>query len=88
MNTNPKTFVAVKWSDLKASKDLTGFIEDQLEFAGQTHITKAWLADTLGMLKDLDAGIADEEDFDPKLTRELAEVAKVVQAKGIQIIIL
>ena len=88
MNTNPKTLVAVKWSDLKTSKDLTGFIEDQLEFAGQTHITKAWLADTLEMLKDLDAPLQDEEDFDPKLTNELAEVAKVVQAKGIQIIIL
>ena len=88
MNTNPKTFVAVKWSDLKTSKDLTGFIEDQLEFAGQTHITRAWLADTLEMLKDLDAPLQDEEDFDPKLTNELAEVAKVVQAKGIQIIIL
>jgi len=88
MNANPKTFVAIKWSDLKASKDLTGFIQDQLDFAGQTHITKAWLADTLEMLKDLDTGIQDEEDFDPKLTNELAEVAKVVKAKGIQIIIL
>jgi hypothetical protein len=88
MNANPKTFVAVKWSDLKTSKDLTGFIEDQLDFAGQTHITKAWLADTLEMLKDLDTGIQDEEDFDPKLTNELAEVAKVVKAKGIQIIVL
>lgn len=88
MNTNPKTFVAIKWSDLKTSKDLTGFIEDQLDLNGQTHITKAWLADTLEMLKDLDAPLQDEEDFDPKLTNELAEVAKVVQAKGIQIIIL
>ena len=88
MNANPKTFVAIKWSDLKTSKDLTGFIEDQLEFAGQTHITKAWLADTLGLLKDLDAGLHDEEDFDPKLTNELAQVAKVVTAKGAQIIIL
>jgi len=88
MNANPKTFVAIKWSDLKASKDLTGFIQDQLDFAGQTHITKAWLADTLELMKDLDAGIQDEEDFDPKLTNELAEVAKVVKAKGIQIIIL
>lgn len=88
MNTNPKTFVAVKWSDLKTSTDLTGFVEDQLDFAGQTHITRAWLADTLEALKDLDAGIQDEEDFDPKLTNELAEVAKVVKAKGIQIIIL
>ena len=88
MNANPKTFVAIKWSDLKASKDLTGFIQDQLDFAGQTHITKAWLADTLELMKDLDAGIQDEEDFDPKLTNELAEVAKVVRAKGIQIIIL
>ena len=88
MNANPKTFVAVKWSDLKTSTDLTGFVEDQLDFAGQTHITKAWLADTLEMLKDLDTGIQDEEDFDPKLTNELAEVAKVVKAKGIQIIIL
>lgn len=88
MNTSPKTFVAIKWSDLKTSKDLTGFIEDQLEFSGQTHITKAWLADTLEMLKDLDAPLQDEEDFDPKLTNELAEVAKVVTAKGAQIIIL
>ena len=88
MNTNPKTFVAVKLSDLKLSKDLAGFIEDQLEFAGQTHITKAWLADTLEMMKDLDAPIQDEEDFDPKLTNELAQLAKVVQAKGAQIIIL
>jgi len=40
------------------------------------------------MLKDLDTGIQDEEDFDPKLTNELAEVAKVVKAKGIQIIVL
>ena len=88
MNANPKTFVTVKWSDLKTSKDLTGFIEDQLEFAGQTHITKAWLADTLEMLKDLDAPLQDEEDFDPKLTNELVEVAKVVNTKGVQIIIL
>jgi len=88
MNTNPKTYVALKWGDLKASTDLTGFIEDQLEFAGQTHITKAWLADTLTALKDLDSTIQDEEDFDPKLTKELAEVAKVMNAKGVQIIIL
>ena len=88
MNTNPKTYVAVKWSDLNTSADLTGFIEDQLESAGQTHITKAWLADTLTSLKDLDSTIQDEEDFDPKLTKELAEVAKIVTAKGVQIIIL
>jgi hypothetical protein len=88
MNTNPKTFVAAKWSDLKTSTDLTSFVEDQLEFAGQTHVTKAWLADTLEMMKDLDAPLQGEEDFSPKLTNELAELAKVVQAKGIQIIIL
>jgi hypothetical protein len=82
MNTNPKTIVAVKWSDLKTSTDLTGFAEDELESTGQKHITRAWLADTLKMMKDLD------EDFDPKLTKELAEVAKVVKAKGIQIIVL
>ena len=87
MNTNPKTLVAVKWSDLKTSKDLTGFIEDQLD-GEQPYITKAWLADTLELMQDLDAGIADEEDFDPKLTNELAQVAKVVKANKIQIILL
>lgn len=84
MNTNPKTFVAVKWSDLKTSTDLTSFIQDQID--GETYITKAWLADTLQMAKDLT--LQGEEDFSPLLTNELAQVAKVVKAKGIQTILL
>lgn len=88
MNENPTTFVAAKLSDLKPSKDLTGFIKDQLDLNGQTHITKAWLADTLEMMKDLDAPLQDEEDFDPKLTNELAKLATVVTTNKIEIIIL
>lgn len=90
MNTNPKTLVAVKWADLKTSSDLTDFVLDQMQDGdqnAQSYITRQWLAGTLTALKDLDSTIEDEEDFDPKLTRELAEVAKVVTAKGIQIIL-
>ncbi len=85
MNTNPKTFITVKWEDLKTSSDLTSFMLDQNE---QNYITRQELADILEQLKDLDMPLQDEEDFDPKLTNELAEVAKVIQANRIQIIIL
>jgi len=88
MNANPTTFVAATLSDLEPSKQLTDFIKDQLDSPRQTHITKAWLADTLEIMKDLDAGIQDEEDFDPKLTNELAKLAKIVTDNRIQIIIL
>ena len=94
MNTNPKTFIAVKWEDLKTSSDLTSFMLDQNEGTSfgikfqQNYITRQELADILERLKDLDTPSQDEEDFDPKLTNELAQVAKVIQAKGIQIIIL
>lgn len=85
MNTNPKTFITVKWEDLKTSSDLTSFMLDQNE---QNYITRQELADILEQLKDLDMPLQDEEDFDPKLTNELAQVAKVIQANRIQIIIL
>jgi hypothetical protein len=87
MNTNPKTLVAVKWADLKASSDLTDFILDQMQDGDQNeqgYITRQWLADTLKAIKDLSA---QEEDFDPSLVQELAAVAKVVTAKGIQVIL-
>lgn len=91
MNTNPKTLVAVKWADLKTSEDLTDFVRDQMQDGlhdVQGYITRQWLAETLQQLKDLDSTIQDEDDFDPMLTKELAEVAKVVTTKRIQILFL
>lgn len=89
MNANPKTLVAVKWADLQTSEDLTDFVRDQMQDGvhdAQGYITRQWLAETLQQLKDLDSTIQDEDDFDPALTKELAEVAKIVTAKRIQII--
>ena len=78
INLNPKTVIAVKWSDFKTSKDLTSFIEDQAQ--DEFYITKAWLADTLEMLNDMGE--------DEKMITELADVAKVMTTKKIQIILL
>ena len=89
MNTNPKTLVAVKWDDLQTSEDLTDFVQEQMqdgEHDVQGYITRQWLAETLQQLKDLDSTIQDEDDFDPTLTKELAEVAKIITTKRIQII--
>jgi len=87
MNANPKTLVAVKWADLQTSEDLTDFVREQMQDGVhdvQGYITRQWLAETLQQLKDLD--LTTQNDFDPTLTKELAEVAKIVTAKRIQII--
>ncbi len=90
MNTNPKTFVAVKWSDLKTSKELTDYIEDQAQdvLEDSPYFTKAWLADTLEIIRDTSDDPAFPPGYASRLITELANVAKVVKAKGIEIIIL
>lgn len=80
MNPAPKTGTAVLWSDLRTSADLTSFITDQYEQDGKTYATKGWIATTLAILKD------EGPEF-VAMTKELAQVAKLMRDKNISFII-
>ncbi len=87
MNTNPKTYIALKWSDFKVSKDLTDYIHSAFQLERNSYMTKVMLADALEMLKDADAQEEDPEEYQPML-KELTEIAKIFNSKGAYTIIL
>ncbi len=82
MNGNPRIYNAVMLDDLQLSSDMISFLQDQAQDEEPRIITKAWIADTLQMLKDTG---------DPEYARiknELAELALVIHNRKIAIIIL
>jgi len=87
MNMNPKTYIALKWSDFGASKDLIDYIHSALQLEPGSYMNKIMLADTLEMLKDADAQEEDPEEYQPML-RELTEIAKIFNNKGASAILL
>ena len=88
MNTNPKTYATLKWSDLMVSEDLTDYMINRLQIdesnRPDSYISKDMLADALEMLKD--AALDEPEEFQPMLS-ELTEVSKIVKNKGIYAIL-
>ena len=87
MNTNPKTYIALKWSDFGVSKDLTDYIFSALQLEPNSYMSKIMLADTLEMLKDADAQEEDPEEYQPML-KELTEIAKIFNNKRASAILL
>jgi hypothetical protein len=78
MNTNPKTYTVLKWSDFKVSKDLADYILSAFQLEPNSYINKVTLADALEMLKD--AQKEDPEEYETML-KELTEVAKIFNSK-------
>jgi hypothetical protein len=88
MNTNPKLYNAVKVRDLGLSADLQVFISDQMMDDDKDYISKQWVADTLEMLKDIDANDEEGMGEEKPISDELAALAKLMVDKRIMIILL
>ena len=82
MNGNPRIYNAVMLDDLQLSSDMISFLQDQAQDEEPKILTKAWIADTLQMLKDT----GDPEYA--RLKNELAELALIVYNRKIAMIIL
>lgn len=85
MNSNPKLMNAVRINDLKLSTNLLDFLNEQFP---SEYITKADIADVLEMLKDLDASDTELPEDEITITPEVAQLAKLVTQKRIDIIIM
>lgn len=81
MNKNPKLYNAVMKRDLQLSPELLALIDDQTQDMNMQVITKGWVADTIQMLKDSD-------EYDENMFTELAELARLMVEKRIQVIVL
>lgn len=81
MNKNPKLYNAVKVRDLKLSPELAYLIDDQIQDMDLRVISKGWVADMMQMMKDSD-------EYDVNVFTELAELAKLMVDKRIQVIVL
>lgn len=81
MNTNPKLYNAVMKKDLQLSPELVNLIDDQTQDMNMQVITRGWVADTIEIMKDT-------EEYDENVVTELAELAKLMIQKRIQVIIL
>lgn len=81
MNKNPKLFNAALMRDLQLSPELTDLIDDQTQDMNMQIITRGWIADTIDMMRDT-------EEYDENVVTELAELAKLMIQKRIQVIIL
>lgn len=86
MNRNVKLFNAVKRKDLGLSNDLINFIDDQTQDDNDRFITKAWVAETLSLMKDLKGD--DPEAFDQAMMDELSQLAQLMIDKRIMVIML
>lgn len=81
MNKNPKLYNAVMLKDLKLSLELAYLIDDQIQDMDLHVLTKGWVADTMQMMKDSD-------EYDENVFTELAELARLMVEKRIQVIVL
>lgn len=81
MNRNPKLYNAVMKRDLKLSPELLNLIDDQTQDMDLQVISKGWVADTMQMMKDSD-------EYDENVFTELAELARLMVEKRIQVIVL
>ncbi len=81
MNRNPKLYNAVMVRDLKLSPELTNLIDDQTQDMDLQVISKGWVADMMQMMKDSD-------EYDENMFTELAELARLMVEKRIQVIVL
>ena len=81
MNRNPKLYNAVMKRDLKLSPELLNLLDDQTQDMDMQVITKGWVADTMQMMKDSD-------EYDENVFTELAELARLMVEKRIQVIVL
>lgn len=81
MNTNPKLYNAVLKKDLQLSPQLLNLVDDQTQDMNMQVITRGWVADTIEIMKDT-------EEYDENVVTELAELAKLMIQKRIQVIIL
>lgn len=81
MNRNPKLYNAVMKRDLKLSPELLNLIDDQTQDMDLQVISKGWVADIMQMMKDSD-------EYDENVFTELAELARLMVEKRIQVIVL
>lgn len=86
MNRNVKLFNAVKLKDLGLSNNMISFIKDQTQDDNEHYITKSWVADTIGLMKDLKGD--SPETFDKAIMDELSELAQLMINKRIMVVIL
>ncbi len=87
MNKNPKLYNAVMKKDLQLSPELLNLIDDQTQDMDLQVISKGWVADTIEMLKDTEL-IRTDDEYDENLVTELAELARLMIEKRIQVIVL
>lgn len=88
MNKNPKLFNAVKAKDLGLSVDLLDFITDQIQDDDKDYLTRQWIADTLDIIKDMDARQEPDMTLAKPVADELAELARLLIEKRILIVLL
>lgn len=67
--------------DLKLSPELLNLIDDQTQDMDLQVISKGWVADTMQMMKDSD-------EYDENVFTELAELARLMVEKRIQVVVL
>jgi len=81
MNRNPKLYNTVMKRDLQLSPELLNLIDDQTQDMNMQVVTKGWVADMIQIMKDT-------EEYDENVVTELAELARLMIEKRIQVIVL